>query len=498
MRVCIYNRCSTEEEAQKNALEIQVQESREIVQKNGWIVIRQYIESQSGTTTYRRKEYQKMLDELGEDLFDVVVVKSIDRLTRSAKDWYIFLDRLTRNRKKLYLYIDRKFYAPEDNLLTGIKAILAEDFSRELSKKIKNAHKRRQEKRSGFNITVPIFGWDKISRDVYVLNQEEANAYRQAFFMAEEGKGFYTIAKQMYEQGIRSKRGGRISEVQWKKMLYSPRAHGSVTLHTTEYDFETKQKKYLPQEEWIVIEDALPQIVSKEYQQKVLEKIEERTAKNSFTNYTRNMTKGGLYPLSGKVYCQECGKPYYRNYVMQNHEKRTAWKCSTFLKQGKEQGCKNPVVLESQLVDLITEAYTENLNLYMQQNEYLKKEAIGMLEQICRRNENQDAIHKAERQIENLKRKKQVLLEKMLAGVLEDEEYIILNREMKEQIETLHITVRCMKEKQHEYINDKERLRTFQERLNNGIFRQALRKAIVRKVDKVLVCADGRLEIIFQ
>ena len=36
------------------------------------------------------------------------------------------------------------------------------------------------------------------------------------------------------------------------------------------YDFESKQKKELPETEWIMIENALPAIVSEEYQEKVL------------------------------------------------------------------------------------------------------------------------------------------------------------------------------------------------------------------------------------
>ena len=173
-RAGIYNRCSTEEEAQINALESQAAESREIVIRKGWEIADQYIESESGTTSYKRSEYQRLLEDMESDKFDIVVIKSIDRLMRSAKDWYIFIDKLTQNNKQLYIYIDHKFYTPEDSLLTGIKAILAEDFSRELSKKIKNAHKRRQEKKLGLNITRPMFGWDKVGRNEFVINEKEA------------------------------------------------------------------------------------------------------------------------------------------------------------------------------------------------------------------------------------------------------------------------------------------------------------------------------------
>ena len=177
-RVGIYNRCSTEEEAQKNALAVQAEESREIAQKKGWMIAAQYIESESGTSIKNRTEYQRLLEDMEKDSFDIVMIKSIDRLMRSAKDWYLFLSKLTDNNKRLYIYLEDKFYTPEDSLISGIKAILAEEFSRELSKKIKNSHNRRQElhrqnKAAGLNITRPMFGWDKIEKDKYVVNERE-------------------------------------------------------------------------------------------------------------------------------------------------------------------------------------------------------------------------------------------------------------------------------------------------------------------------------------
>ena len=172
-RVGIYNRCSTEEESQRNALASQALESREIAQKMGWHIAEQYIESQTGTVAYKRNEYQRLLEDMGKDKLDIVMIKSIDRLMRSARDWYFFLSRLTENNLRLYIYIEGKFYTPEDNLISGIKAILAEDFSRELSKKIRNAHRRRQEKKSGCNITCEMFGWDKVAKDTYVINEQE-------------------------------------------------------------------------------------------------------------------------------------------------------------------------------------------------------------------------------------------------------------------------------------------------------------------------------------
>lgn len=382
-RVGIYNRCSTEEESQRNALMVQAEESREIAEKKGWCVVAQYIESESGTTAVRRKEYQCLLQAMEEKQFDIVMVKSIDRLTRNTKDWYLFLDSLVRNQIRLYLYLEQKFYQSDDALITGIKAILAEQFSKDLSQKIKNAHRRRQEKRSGFNITRDMFGWEKTGKNTYCICEEEAAYFRQACALVEQGYGYHRIAKKMYEIGARQKNGNRISEVVWRNMLRSPHAHGTVILHETEYDFETKKKVQLPEIEKIVIEQALPPLISKEYHEKILaildenaknvrEKVVKRQRlencesakeqdikhmldrKNEALRYPRNY---GKHYLSGKVTCASCGAPYYRI--------KGIWKCSTFLKQGREHGCQNRNIsdreLEKQLLLEMLNSNTQNL-----------------------------------------------------------------------------------------------------------------------------------------
>lgn len=374
-RVAIYNRCSTEEESQRNALHVQAQESRELAEENGWCVVAQYIESQSGTTSAKRKEYQKLLQAMEEKQFDIVMVKSIDRLTRNTKDWYLFLDSLVRNQIRLYLYLERKFYQSDDALITGIKAILAEQFSKELSQKIKNAHRRRQEKQSGFNITRDMFGWEKIGKNTYQICEEEAAYFRHACVLVEQGYGYHRIAKTMYEMGARQKNGNRISEVVWRNMLRSPHAHGAVVLRETEYDFDAKRKVKLPKEETIIIENAIPPLISDKYHQKIIEildsnanKVKEkqvREKRNEKNQEKRSMTYGineenqsiqsprnyGKHALSGKVICASCGAPYYRI--------KGVWKCSTFLKQGRENGCRNPNVTDKELERQLLEKMLE-------------------------------------------------------------------------------------------------------------------------------------------
>ena len=133
MRAVFYARVSTAEEAQLNAIELQIEENKECITKNKWKLVDEYIDrSKSGTMVKGRDEYQRLYEDLLEDKFDIIVIKDIERLMRNALDWYLFVNRLVTTGKILYMYLDGKFYTPDDALITGIKAIIAEDYSRSL------------------------------------------------------------------------------------------------------------------------------------------------------------------------------------------------------------------------------------------------------------------------------------------------------------------------------------------------------------------------------
>ncbi len=501
-RVGIYNRCSTEEEAQVNALAIQAEESREIAQKKGWTITAQYIESESGTSIKRRLEYQQLLKDMETDLFDIVMIKSIDRLMRSAKDWYMFINLLTINEKKLYIYIEDNYYTPENSLITGIKAILAEEFSRELSKKIKNAHERRQNKKSGFNITRPMFGWNKIGINEYEINEEEAKAYRTAFILAEQGKGFYSIAKEFEAQGIRSKNGNMISSVQWRKMLYSPRAHGTVVLHRNSYDFETKKRVKVPEEEWIYIDNALPPIVSKEYHEKVIRIMQEKSTKN-IKDYARDMSNRGKYLLSGKVYCSECNSKYYRASISYKEGiKKVAWKCSKALSEGRKintpNGCDNIIVYEEELLELIEETCKNQYDVIFGVQQNIIEEALSTIRKALKDNSLNIEIEKATKERESLNHRKKVLFDKLMNEVIEDEEFKMYNASLTEQLKNVEDKIKELSEKSNNCYNIEERLIKIRESLNeNDVIDKAKTKEFIMRISRIIVYPDGRIDINF-
>ena len=86
LRAVIYCRVSTQEKVQIDALQIQIREARKTVADNKWILIDQYIESESATTAERRREYLRLYSDMSTGKFDIIVIKSEDRLNRNVKD----------------------------------------------------------------------------------------------------------------------------------------------------------------------------------------------------------------------------------------------------------------------------------------------------------------------------------------------------------------------------------------------------------------------------
>lgn len=502
VRAVTYNRCSTEEEAQINALDIQVAESREIIYAKDWKLIDQYIESESGTSVHKRTEYQRLLEDMEIDKFDVIVIKSIDRLMRSAMDWYLFIYKLTQYNKKLYIYIDNKFYTPDDSLINGIKAILAEDFSRELSKKIKNAHRRRQTKKTGTNITRPMYGWDRISKDVFEINEEEAANYRLAFELVKGGMGFHSLSNLMYKNGVRGKNGNKISDVQWRHMIYSPRAYGTVVLHKREYDFDTKKFNKIPEEEWIYVEDALPPIISKEYHEEVLSIIKDRTIENNFSDYTRDMTMVGLHELSGKLICSECGSVFYRSRFGHDNNIIIEWKCSRALKQGRKtaeniHGCNNINLVEETVLNQIEEACKQHYDTLFGYEENLIDETLATLRQVFSSGSHEKELEKHEKELEKLEKKKKVLFDKLMEQVIDDLDFKEANKEVTEKIECLKNTVSDIKAKMTEYTDYEDRLAKIKESLAKEVVDKAKVKEIISRIKRIVVYPNKTLEIEF-
>lgn len=435
LRAVFYARVSTAEEEQLNAIELQIEENRNVILKNKWKKVDEYIDrSKSGTMVKGRDEYQRLYENMLEDTFDIIVIKDQERLQRNTKDWYLFIDRLVQTGKLLYMYLDGKFYSPDDALITGIRAIIAEEFSRNLSKKLHNYHANRIEKaRQGLEIDLQgsgnVFGWDK-KDGKYYINPEQAKVRRLMCEGIMARKGSTQIADELNKAGYRNTVGNLWKPMDIPKFVYDCKNVGTMIINKEKNDFESKQIIKLPEEEWVYVKGALPPIVTEEEWDLICKIHDERVLSVGADHRGRGKKVSG-YSFSGKIVCGICGAPYWRK---QKTSKEEYWVCSTKQTKGRKTrkrdavggkagelnpvGCDNENISYNSLMEIM-QIISERLQA---NTEVIKADMVNWLTSLKKQLQRANGgATEAELKKEELRKDR--LLDALLDGVLTKEEY---------------------------------------------------------------------------
>lgn len=500
LRAVIYCRCSTEEESQQNALIQQVQESRKSVQEQGWLLVDEYIEAKSGTTIKGRSEYNRLFQDLLEDKFDIIQIKTQDRLMRNTRDWYLFIDRLVTNGKRLYMYLENRFYTPDDALITGIKAILAEEYSRELSKKINNAHFHRQRDGRSFILPPSTYGLKKTKDGGTVLVEEEAEVIREIFALGKR-MGCASISHYLNERGITNRAGKPFTDHMVRHIIKNPIRCGMVVQNKKHFDFQCKKTIKMPEDQWIVHKDAVPAAVSEEEWKETNACMEKRAGRRNVQDLYCAGRDQGKYQLSGKIRCGLCGHTYYRTYRRRYKDKQMVveWKCSQYLQEGRrdpdmrrdmlrtvdrkaEAGCDNIHLDEKRLNQLLEKACLKYYSDFQVDYPHILDRVIAILKDVLEQNNAGSKVRQLRAELERQERQRKKLLDKLLAEVISDEDYRLKKGEIEGKIKALTEKRNELQTAENAQLIIEQRLKAIRKRLEKDTIREA---AIAEKVDNI-------------
>lgn len=466
-KVVFYARVSTEEEKQINALEKQVEELTNFINTQvSWCLVDQYIdEGKTGTTSKGRKEYNRLYEDIMTDKFDIVVIKDISRMNRNTGNYYQFINRILTQGKLLYMYLDRKFYNSDDAFLNGIKAMMAEEYSRDLSKKITSASQRSIKQGVAYGNS-RIYGYTKIPRS-FIINEEEAAVVRQIFDWYIEGYGFRIIQKKLTEMGVYSSTGNQFSLSTLKRMIKNEKYKGLLVSGKTHYDFDTKRLVEVPKEERHYIPDGIPAIVTEEVWEQA-NSIIRRKAKLYDDNRIRGVSTNYFAPeqsaLSGKIFCGKCGKVYWHSpYTTQvNKLRRDVWICSTYKSWGVKY-CKNHNIEFYAILNKVKEI------LYQENKEDCDiAEVISLVSQSIN-DTYTDKTLPLQKQLDKYNKRLNNLADLVLDGTFSKDEFIAKKTELVQKINSVQSEIERTQLNQ-ERVEDKEsRLRNIRKFLEAEI-----------------------------
>lgn len=508
MKAVYYARVSTDEESQVDALKNQKQEAENCILNNGWDLVDKYVdEGRSGTTTKKRDEYNRLCEDIESNKFDIIVVKSQDRLMRNTKEWYIFVDKLVTNNKKLFFYIENKFYTPDDALITGIKAILAEEYSRELSKKINNAHRNRQRNGSNVVITSATWGYDKVNKEI-VINEEEAKIVRLIFEMYASGLGSRSISKKLTNMGIYNRKGGYFADGVIRGIVRNPIYKGTVVMNKYHYDFNSKRSIKTDESEWIAHENIVPAIVSNELWDKANKTMNRNLSDLGVANEAFKKRIGvnrGQYDLSGKIMCGECGNVYWRKFRRIKAGIVIDWSCSEYISKGrrtavdkrsftktkvtkeKDCGCDNITINEEKLYDGIKDIA---INMFNDDSKIHMQNAVNILLKTVGNDNTTTNIYAIDGEIDKVKKQKDFILDKLLDGVITDEDYKRKDSYLENKLSELKSEKLSIENKMKSFTDKQERIKMLIAKINDYKTEDIDKDSIMEFIDKIIVYND--------
>lgn len=81
LRVALYARVSTKDKGQE--VENQLTQLREFAARNGWLIVREYIDHETGKVA-EREQFEQMFSDANQRRFDVLLFWALDRLSREG------------------------------------------------------------------------------------------------------------------------------------------------------------------------------------------------------------------------------------------------------------------------------------------------------------------------------------------------------------------------------------------------------------------------------
>ena len=162
-----------------------------------------YVDDGYTGTNFNRPGFQSMLDDIDLGYVTTVMVKDLSRLGRDYVSVGHYTDNYFPDRNVRFIAVNDMVDSDEgENEIAPFKNIMNEMYARDISRKIRSAHRIRGN--LGEPLSQPPYGYIKSPEDKkrWIIEPEAAAVVRQIFRLCIEGKGNESIARILTEQKI--------------------------------------------------------------------------------------------------------------------------------------------------------------------------------------------------------------------------------------------------------------------------------------------------------
>ena len=383
-RVAAYCRVSTDQEEQLSSYEAQVNYYTNYIEKHpDYEFAGIYAdEGISGTSTKKREQFNRMIEDCKAGKIDMIITKSISRFARNTLDCLNYVRQLkdlgigvTFEKENIFT-LDSK-----GEVLLSILSSLAQDESRSISENSTWGIRRRFEQGKLHVNHTKFLGYDKDKNGNLVVNEKQAKIVRRIYKEFLDGKGANRIARDLELSGVPNWNGkAKWYEGSIRKMLTNEKYKGDALLQKTyTVDFLSKKRAdnngQVPQ---YYVEDSHPAIIDKEMWEAVQLEMERR--RNFALQYGIQKLEYATTsnPFAGRVICGSCGQIFGRKVWNSTDDRfrRIIWRCNGKYVVKGEKGCESKHIDDGVLYQAFVDVFNmmvENKDFFLDKWKELRK-----------------------------------------------------------------------------------------------------------------------------
>ena len=347
MKVAIYTRVSTHHQVDKDSLPLQRDElinySKFILNSNDYVVFEDA--GYSGKNT-DRPAFQDMIKRIKAGEFTHLLVWKIDRISRNLLDFCDMYDELKRC-NCIFVSKNEQFDTSSAMGEAMLKIILVfAELERKLTgERVKAIMLDRASKGLWNGAPIPLgYKWNEKTK-FPVIDDCERKIVELIFntYLKEESTSI--VRNELNTNGIKTKRNGS-----WTTKTITDIIRNPFYIGTYRYNYrESSRGKIKNEDEWIVIEDNHPAIVSKD----LFNKCNEIMDRNSLRSNSKFRANGKTHIFAGLIKCGDCLGNYYAKQDKANLDgfRPSLYVCSN---RYNKNSCTQKTISEKNIFNFVT------------------------------------------------------------------------------------------------------------------------------------------------
>ena len=466
---------------------------------------------------FDRPAWKRLVSDIEAGKVAHVIVKDMSRIGRDYLQTGFYTEIMFREHGVHFVAIANSVDSNDQNSneFAPFLNIMNEWYLRDLSRKQRTAIRVKGE--SGKPTTnCAIYGYkkDPENKHHWLIDEEAAAVVRRIFRLTIEGNGPYEIARILFDDHVETPAVyfGKQNKGVWKskeefpnpynwsgfivgKILSKPEYMGhTVNFRSHKESYKDKTSVPNPQEEWMIFEDTHEAIVDKETWE-LAQKLR-KTPK-------RIDTIGEANPLTGLLYCADCGEKMYNHRSKGNTEKGNYpsdfFDCSayTLAHQKRTTACCGHYITTKALRTLILETIrTASTFAIANQDEFMEKvRSASQIRQAEAAKETKRKMNKDRKRITELDNIIKKLYESFAVGRISDERFDSLLAEYEAEQKSLIASVGDAEQRLSCFEEDTDRAAQFLALAKKYTdFSELTTPMINEFIDKILVHAPEKID----